>query len=126
MQAQQITLVTTKANANGDILAAAGISIDPTTGVAIYATDAQTKLGSMFNVQSDKIAMAVGTDASGNYIKAGEICLAINSTTGQSTAYLLANHVIMDSVSGTPIDVVINGKLAVSELAAAISEIQQY
>ena len=125
LQAEQITLVTEKADENGDILAAAGISIDPTTGVAIYATDAQTKLGSMFNVQSDKIGMVVGSDATGNYIKAGEICLAINATTGQSTARILADHVIMDSVSGTPIDVVINGKLTASELAAAIGEIQQ-
>lgn len=122
---EEVVLVKEKADANGDILAAAGITIDPVTGVAIYATDYATNLGSMFNVQADKIGMVVGTGAGGNYIKAGEICLAINATTGQSTAYLLADHVIMDSVSGTPIDVVINGKLTATELETAIGEIQQ-
>lgn len=114
-----------KADDNGNILAAAGITIDPVTGVAIYATDYATNIGSMFNVQADKIGMVVGTGSGGNYIKAGEICLAINATTGQSTASILADHVIMDSVSGTPIDVVINGKLTATELETAIGEIQQ-
>lgn len=123
VHAEGISLVTEKANKNGNILAAAGISIDPVTGVAIYATNHQTNLGAMLNVQSDKIGMVVGTGAGGNYIKAGEICLAINATTGQSTAYLLADHVIMDSVSGTTIDVAINGKLSVTDLKAQIAQL---
>lgn len=39
------------------------------------------------------IAMVVGRRNGDNYIKAGEIALSINSTTGESTAYINANHV---------------------------------
>jgi len=44
-----------------------------------------------------RVAMVVGTNSGGNYIKAGEIALAINMTTGQSTATINADHVNISS-----------------------------
>lgn len=61
-----------------NILRAAGISINA-QGVAIYATDLTTNLGSMFNVQSDRISMVV-TDSSNPQIKVASIVTAINDS----------------------------------------------
>ena len=124
-QGQTIDLHTQTLATDGSILSQAGLYLDG-SGVLVYADSAANMLGSRFRVQADQIGMVVGTYQDGtNYIKAGEICLAINATTGQSTAKILADHVIMDSVSGTPIDVAINGKLNVTDLAAAIGDITQ-
>ena len=45
------------------------------------------------------IAMVVGRRNGNNYIKAGEIGLAINATTGESTAYINADHVNISATS---------------------------
>ena len=82
---------------NNNILKQAGLHLDA-QGMLVYADDNVNMIGSRFNVQADKISMVVGTNQQGNYIKAGEITLAINATTGQSTALIDANHV---NISGT-------------------------
>lgn len=76
-----------------EILSKAGLYID-NEGVLIYAENVENSIGTKFQVQADKIGMVVGTyDEGGNYIKAGDIVLAINSTTGASTATIDANHI---------------------------------
>ena len=82
---------------NNNILKQAGLHLDA-QGMLVYADDNVNMIGSRFNVQADKISMVVGTNQQGNYIKAGEITLAINATTGQSAALIDANHV---NISGT-------------------------
>ena len=124
LNAETISLHTETLDEHGDIFQQAGMCIDPNTGVLIYADGGSDMnghtLGGMLSVQKDKVEMVVGTNQSGNYIKAGEICLAINATTGQSLAQILADHVIMDSISGTPIDVAINGKLSATDITAQL------
>ena len=81
----------------GNILRQAGMKLDA-YGMLVYADDNVNMIGSRFEVQADRIGMVVGSGASGNYIKAGEIALAINNTTGESTALINADHV---NISGT-------------------------
>lgn len=84
-------------NRQGDILHQAGLELDA-YGMLVYADDGENMIGSRFEVQADKIGMVVGTISGANFIKAGEIALAINATTGQSTALINADHV---NISGT-------------------------
>lgn len=52
-----------------------------------------SKTYSAFEKTNSMIGMVVGTKNGNNYIKAGEICLAINETTGATTATINATHV---------------------------------
>ena len=76
---------------------------------------------------NNMIGFVVGTRNGNNYIKAGQIVLAINKSgeSGQyeATAYLLADHVVMDSQSGKTIDVEINGKATIAELETVDAKI---
>lgn len=81
----------------GNILRQAGMKLDA-YGMLVYADDNVNMIGSRFEVQADRIGMVVGSGSSGNFIKAGEIALAINNTTGESTALINADHV---NISGT-------------------------
>ena len=77
----------------GNVLRQAGMQLDA-NGLLVYADDYENMVGAKFNVQADRIGMVVGTyDDGRNYIKAGEIALSINNTTGESTALINANHV---------------------------------
>ena len=70
------------------------------------------------------IGMIVGIHNGVKYIKSGEITVAINNTTGETMAKIKADHVWMGTGEDSrPIDVVINGKLNVDELAAKIAAI---
>lgn len=82
---------------SGNVLKQAGLHLDA-EGLLVYADDNVNMVGARFNVQADKIGMVVGTNSQGNFIKAGEIVLAINATTGQSLATISADHV---NISGT-------------------------
>lgn len=69
------------------------------------------------------IGMVVGVRDGDAYIKSGEICLAINDD-NSTEARIMADHVWMGTgVEDKPIDVVIDGKLTTTELAAKIAEI---
>ena len=116
----EVELVKIKANAAGDILAQAGLKIDPVTGVLIYADDFEQNLGAKFNVQADQIGMVVGTYQGRNYIKAGEITLAINKSTGASEAKINADHVYIGNDKSTT---VIAGKAELADLNAAKARI---
>lgn len=74
------------------VLKQAGMHLDA-NGLLVYADNNQNMVGSRFNVQADKIGMVVGTSDGRNYIKAGEIALSINSTTGESAALIEASHI---------------------------------
>ena len=52
-----------------------------------------------FEKTDSMIAMVVGRRSGANYIKAGEIGLAINETTGQTKAYINADHVNISATS---------------------------
>jgi hypothetical protein len=70
------------------------------------------------------IGMVVGIHDGTAYIKTGEITVAINDTTGETMAKIKADHVWMGTGEDSrPIDVVIDGKLDVDELAARIAAI---
>lgn len=74
------------------VLKQAGMHLDA-NGLLVYADDNQKMVGARFNVQADQIGMVVGTRDGHNYIKAGEIALSINSTTGESAALIEASHI---------------------------------
>lgn len=80
------------------VLKQAGMHLDA-NGLLVYADDNQNMVGARFNVQADKIGMVVGENQSGNFIKAGEIALSINRTTGESTALIDAAHVNISATS---------------------------
>ena len=82
---------------DNNILNQAGLYLDA-YGMLVYADDNVNMIGSRFNVQANQIGMVVGTNQQGNYIKAGEIVLAINQSTGQSAATINADHI---NISGT-------------------------
>lgn len=117
---EEVDLVKIKANAAGEILAQAGLSIDPETGVLIYADDFEQNIGAKFNVQANKIGMVVGTYQGQNYIKAGEIAIAINQSTGESEAKIDADHIYIGNEKSTT---VIAGKATIADLNAAKARI---
>lgn len=80
----------------GNILNQAGLMLDA-YGMLVYADDGVNMIGSRFEVQANKIGMVVGTIDGANYIKAGEIVLAINESTGQSEARINADHVYINA-----------------------------
>ena len=97
----------------GNVLQQAGMKLDA-NGLLVYADDAVNMVGARFNVQADKIGMVVGTNSQGNYIKAGEITLAINNA-GESEAHIDANKVYIGNEKSTT---VINGKCSLSDVTA--------
>ena len=66
---------------NDNILQQAGMILDA-NGMLVYAEDDVNMIGSKFHVQADRIGMVVGYNSQGNYIKAGQIVLAINNDHG--------------------------------------------
>lgn len=97
----------------GKVLQQAGMKLDA-NGLLVYADDNVNMVGARFNVQADKIGMVVGTNSQGNYIKAGEITLAINNA-GESEAHIDANKVYIGNEKSTT---VINGKCSLSDVTA--------
>lgn len=103
----------------GNILKQAGMELDA-NGMLVYADDGENMVGSRFEVQANRIGMVVGTIDGADYIKAGEIALAINASTGQSEAKIDADHVYIGNSKSTT---VINGKADISDLNAATARI---
>ena len=97
----------------GNVLQQAGMKLDA-NGLLVYADDNVNMVGARFNVQADKIGMVVGTNSQGNYIKAGEITLAINNA-GESEAHIDANKVYIGNEKSTT---VIAGKCSLSDVTA--------
>ena len=114
----EVELVKIKANAAGDILAQAGLKIDPVTGVLIYADDFEQNLGAKLRVQAGlieaevtratsaesavrgaleveagRVAMVVGTKNGKNFIKAAEVATAINEQTGEGVVKISGDKV---------------------------------
>ena len=69
---------------------------------------------------TDSIGFVVGTYQGGKFIKAGEIALAINTSTGESEAKIDADHVYIGNEKSTT---VIAGKAEVSDLTAVEAKI---
>ena len=66
--------------------------------------------------QTEKdISLVVGVNKNGKYIKAGEICLAIDKTSGASKATISADHVMIGKETSTT---VIKGKCKLSDVTA--------
>lgn len=81
----------------GNILRQAGMELDA-NGFLVYADDRENMVGARFNLQADMVGMVVGTNPDGNhFIKAGEIALSINSSTGESEAKINADHVYINA-----------------------------
>ena len=83
------------------------------------ATGTESELSGAITVEAGKVAMVVGTrttqSGEENYIKAGEITLAINESTGASEAKIDAGHVYIGNDKSTT---VIAGKLNASDVTA--------
>lgn len=92
----------------GNVLRQAGMHLDA-NGLLVYADDNEKNVGAKFEVQANKIGMVVGTYQGQNYIKAGEICLAINDSKDSeavinaSKIYLLG-QTIADTITANYID----------------------
>lgn len=75
-----------------------------------------------FNLQN-KAGIIVGTKDGVDYIKADQISLAINNSTGDSTALIRADHIILDGQ--TTVADLLSGVTKISILKAAYAEIDQ-
>ena len=69
-----------------------------------------------FQMNESKISLVVGRYNGQNYIKAGEIALAINESTGESEAKIDADHVYIGNAKSTT---VIAGKCSLSDVTAS-------
>lgn len=83
-------------NSLKSILAQAGLVLND-QGILIYKDTDDNMMGSRLEVQGNRIAMVVGTYQGTDYIKAGEIALAINDSTGETEAKINANHVYINA-----------------------------
>lgn len=110
----------TMANSQDDvtkILAEAIKGGSSSTGSAAREGARQSKNDHAWIEDTDtRVALVVGTNSGGNYIKAGEIALAINNA-GESEAHIDANKVYIGNQKSTT---VINGKLDVDDLTATL------
>ena len=74
----------------GNVLRQAGMHLDA-NGLLVYADDNENNVGTKFEVQANKIGMVIGTRPDGtNFVKGGEISLAINADHG-TTATIAAD-----------------------------------
>ena len=80
------------------------------------AKSAESYLSGQLTVEAGKVAMVVGTRNGKNYVKAGEIVLAINEA-GESEAHIDANKVYIGNQKSTT---VINGKCSLSDVTAEV------
>lgn len=96
----------------GNVLRQAGMHLDA-NGLLVYADDNEKNVGAKFEVQANKIGMVVGTYQGQNYIKAGEICLAINNS-GESEAVINASKIYLlgQTIADTITASYINTKIA--------------
>ena len=82
------------------------------TAEATRATSAESSISGQLTVEAGKVAMVVGTNSSGNFIKAAEIATSINEA-GEGVATIDADKVYIGNEKSTT---VISGKLNVSDL----------
>ena len=83
---------------------------------ATRATNAENSISGQLSVEAGKVAMVVGTNSGGNYIKAAEIAVSINESTGEGEAKINASHVYIGNEQSTT---VIAGKCSLSDVSAS-------
>ena len=111
VNAQHLNYATTKADENGRILAAAGISID-TNGNVLYNYNIENGVGTRLQQNDHAIGTVVGyTVTNGNrtyFVKAGEVVDSINAQTGQTVHKVdmdmitLKNNAIIGCINNGP------------------------
>ena len=69
------------------------------------------------------IGMVVGTRNGNQYIKAAEIALSINSSTGETVANINANHIYLNGQ--TSVEALLTGQATVSEMGVNILRVEQ-
>ena len=69
------------------------------------------------------IGMVVGTRNGNQYIKAAEIALSINSSTGETVANINANHIFLNGQ--TSVQALLTGEATVSEMGVNILRVEQ-
>ena len=74
--------------------------------------DEETKAYTTFYNDGEKIAMVVGTKDGIDFIKADQISLAINNSTGESIALIRATHIILE------------GQTTISDLLTGVAQIE--
>ena len=79
------------------ILAQAGLVLND-QGILIYQNTDDNMLGTRLEVQGRRIGMVIGSNASGDFIKAGEIALAFNNA-DEAVAHINADHVNISATS---------------------------
>lgn len=81
---------------------------------ATRATNAENSISGALTVEAGKVAMVVGTNSGGNFIKAAEIATSINEA-GEGVATIDADKVMIGNEKSTT---VIAGKLTASDITA--------
>lgn len=72
----------------------------------------ESKTWTAWEKTNEKIGMVVGTKDGDNYIKAGEIALSINESSGETTALIQADHIIL------------SGQTTIEELLTGVAQIE--
>lgn len=150
MDDYHIGLISERVNRADEILQQAGMDIDSQTGVLIWHTDNENMAGAKFAVQAEaitglvtktginslgqdetlyglnevtagKVGMVVGTINGTNYIKAAEIAVSINRSTGEGEAKIDAQHVYIGNDKSTT---VIAGKCQLTDVTATYIDSQ--
>lgn len=102
----------------GDVvIAQAAIEVNESaiTAEVARATGAESSISGTLSVEAGKVAMVVGTRNGQNYIKAAEIAVSINESTGDSEAKIDADHVYIGNAKSST---VIAGKCELSDVTA--------
>ena len=114
--AKGIIGVDEKGNPNWERLSTLNVNGEGITGTVTEIINGQKAHETRFEQNERKIGMVVGEyDEGGTYIKAGEICLAINESTGESEAKIDAEKVYIGNEKSTTI---ISGKCSLSDVTA--------
>ena len=113
--AKGIIGVDEKGNPNWERFSNLLVNGEGITGTVTEIINGQQAHESRFEQNEKKIGMVVGEyDTGGNYVKAGEIVLAINES-GESEAHIDANKVYIGNEKSTT---VINGKCSLDQVTA--------
>ena len=106
-----------------NVLEAAGMDVNSQTGAIIYHDDVANGVGARLTAQANalngtqsQVAMVVGHGSGGNFIKAAEIAIAMNNSTGETEAKIDADHVY---IGNTKSSTVIAGKCSLSDVTAS-------
>ena len=108
-----------------NVLEAAGMDVNSQTGAIIYHDDVANGVGARLTAQANaligtqsQVAMVVGTGSGGYFIKAAEIAVAMNNSTGETEARISADHVYIGNQNPESVTTVTSRKLEATDIDA--------